>query len=179
MYLKKPLSNNRPLHRCLLMAFLLPFQMSFALPEDALKEMIILSDHAELDRKAGKVIYAGNVILTQGTLTIHASRLVITQTHNQLQKARAEGNPATYQQQIQAGQGMTNAQGNRIDYLAKQKEIQFQGNARLEQEGNIFSGDRIWFDMEQERIVASGKEAASPEATSRRIKVIIQPEQQP
>ena len=80
-----------------------------ALPQDAEQEMVIFSDTAELDRKAGIVIYKGNVVLTQGTLTINSDRLMILRNGDVLEKAVAEGKPAVFKQQLSADQGLTTA----------------------------------------------------------------------
>ncbi|UTW48619.1 lipopolysaccharide transport periplasmic protein LptA [Bacterioplanoides sp. SCSIO 12839] len=156
---------------------------SHALPEDAQQEMVILSDSAELDRKAGVVIYKGNVVLTQGTLKIESDRLMILRNGDVVEQAVAEGNPARYQQQIQAEQQLTTASGQRIDYFSTRKEVQIQGDAQLHQEGNQFSGDKITYDITNERVLASSSEpedVVDPQTGEaekpQRIKVVIQPE---
>ena len=151
-----------------------------ALPEDAQQEMTILSDSAELDRKAGIVIYKGNVVLTQGTLKIESDRLMIIRNGNVLEKAVAEGNPARYQQQINVDQGLTRAQGNRIDYFAARKEVQITGDGRMQQEGNEFSGEKITYDIANEKVLAKSTQTdvGAEAEPQQRIKVVIQPEKE-
>ena len=144
-----------------------------ALPQDAEQEMVIFSDTAELDRKAGIVIYKGNVVLTQGTLTINSDRLMILRNGDVLEKAVAEGKPAVFKQQLSADQGLTTAEGQRIDYFALRKEIHIKGQGRLLQEGNEFNGEKITYDMTRERILATSENDEG--TTSERIKVVIQP----
>ena len=171
-------------HRFLAGLFVLCSAASaYALPDDWQQEMVILSDHAELDRKAGVVIYEGNVILTQGTLRIESERLLIIRTDNTLEKAVAEGTakkPARYQQQINPGKPLTKAHGQRIDYFAQQREIKLQGNAQLQQDGNQFSGENILYDMTKETVTASGgtNTTGQPagDGEKQRIKVVIQPQ---
>ncbi len=150
-----------------------------ALPDDWQKEMTILSDSAEIDRRAGTVVYEGNVILTQGTLKIEADRLMILRNGDTLEKAVAEGDRARYQQQIEVGKPLTTALGNRIDYYTSERRIIITGDAELEQEGNIFSGERITYDMATETVRADGTTAESStdstDEDSGRIKVVIQP----
>ncbi len=150
-----------------------------ALPDDWQKEMTILSDSAEIDRRAGTVVYEGNVILTQGTLKIEADRLMILRNGDTLEKAVAEGDRARYQQQIEVGKPLTTALGNRIDYYTSERRIIITGDAELEQEGNIFSGERITYDMATETVRADGttaeSSANSTDEDSGRIKVVIQP----
>jgi lipopolysaccharide export system protein LptA len=150
-------------------------QLVLALPDDWQQEMIILSDRAEVDRKANTVIYEGNVILTQGTLRIESERLMILRSGNTLEKAIAEGHngqPARYQQQVTAGKPITRAHGDRIDYFAARRQLTLTGNSQLEQDGNVFSGEHIVYDMDKETIKADGGTSGD-----RRIKVIIQPQQ--
>lgn len=171
-------------HRVLAGLFVLCSAASaYALPDDWQQEMVILSDHAELDRKAGVVIYEGNVILTQGTLRIESERLLIIRTDSTLEKAVAEGTakkPARYQQQINPGKPLTKAHGQRIDYFARQREVNIQGNAQLQQDGNLFSGERILYDMTKETVSASGGTSTSGQTggngEKQRIKVVIQPQ---
>ncbi|MCD8523591.1 MAG: lipopolysaccharide transport periplasmic protein LptA [Saccharospirillaceae bacterium] len=166
--------------------FLCTLPDALALPDDWQQEMTILSDRAELDRKAGVVIYEGNVVLTQGTLRIESDRLLIIRSGDTLEKAIAEGHsdkPARYQQQINPGKPLTKAHGKRIDYFAQRREITLQGNAQLQQDGNQFSGERILYDMTKETVTASGSTHTSGQTNGdsekQRIKVVIQPQTSP
>ncbi|MCT7360298.1 lipopolysaccharide transport periplasmic protein LptA [Thalassolituus pacificus] len=171
-------------HRLLASLFLLcSVPVAQALPDDWQQEMTILSERAELDRKAGVVIYEGNVVLTQGTLRIESDRLLIIRTNDTLEEAVAEGstdNPARYQQQVNAGKPLTKAHGTRIHYFAQQREIKVQGNAQLQQDGNQFSGENILYDMTKETVTASGgtNTTGQPagDGEKQRIKVVIQPQ---
>lgn len=154
---------------------------ALSLPNDWQQAMTILSDTAEIDRRAGTVIYEGNVVLTQGTLKIEADRLLVLRDGDSLEKAVAEGSPAYYEQQIEVGKPVTTAHGNRIDYYTVERRITLRGDAQLQQDGNLFSGDQITYDMISETVKASGNQATSdPMGTSEttsdgRIRVVIQP----
>ncbi|GGY58064.1 lipopolysaccharide export system protein LptA [Bacterioplanes sanyensis] len=149
---------------------------SLALEQDWQQPVTILSDHAELDRKTGMVVYEGNVTLTQGSLRIEADQLLLFRDGEQLERATARGKPARYQQIISAGDALTEAHGQRIDYLAQQREVVIQGDAHLEQDGNQFSGELIRYDMLRDTISAEGGEEKPGEEGKQRIKVIIQPQ---
>ncbi|MDF1763395.1 MAG: lipopolysaccharide transport periplasmic protein LptA [Oleibacter sp.] len=156
--------------------------LSQALPQDWKKEMVILSDRADIDRRAGTVIYEGDVLLTQGTLKIQAQRLTIYRNAEGLEKVVAEGTPATYQQQIEVDKPITNAKGDRIDYFTLERRITLRGDAELEQAGNVFSGNLITYDMTDETVKAVGTNSVSDQterAPDGRIKVIIQPQSAP
>ncbi|MDK2778538.1 MAG: lipopolysaccharide transport periplasmic protein LptA [Pseudomonadota bacterium] len=150
-----------------------------ALPDDWQQEVVVLSDKAEMDRRSGIVIYNGNVILTQGSMKIEADRLTVFRAGNTLEKAIAEGQPARYQQQVTAGKPLTRAEGSRIDYLAGKREVTVTGNARLEQDGNLFSGETILYDMTRETVSARGGKPSSGEQSGsqpERIRMVIQPQ---
>jgi len=158
---------------------------ALALPEDWQQEMTIVSDRAEIDRKTGIVIYEGSVVLTQGTLKLEAERLTLIRNDDALEKAVAEGNPARYQQQMSEEKPLTTAEGSRIDYFASEREVRIKGNAKLEQEGNLFTGDLLTYDMTAETVKASGgtttetpaSDAESSDSAPGRIKMVIQPQQ--
>lgn len=150
-----------------------------ALESDAEQEITIESERAEFDRKAGTATYIGNVILLQGTLKIDAQRIVLyTNEQQKLNKAVATGSPAHFQQQMEEDKGLTTAQGNSITYITKDKTIELNKDATLEQEGNLFSGDHIVYDILSDSVSAKGgttTQAENSEETKQRVKMVIQP----
>lgn len=155
-----------------LCSLLLPLHAS-ALQEDWNQEIIILSDRAELDRKSGVVIYQGDVVLTQGTLRIESDRLVVVRNEGRMEKAIAEGGPARYQQQIKPDTATTHAEAQRIEYLAAEQTAILTGQARLRQESNEITGERIRYNMNTEVVSAGQHDGAE---TPSRIRVVIQPQ---
>ncbi len=150
-----------------------------ALPDDWQQEVVVLSDKAEMDRRSGIVIYNGHVVLTQGSMKIEADRLTVFRAGNSLEKAIAEGQPARYQQQVTAGKPLTRAEGSRIDYFAGKRKVTVTGSARLEQDGNRFSGETILYDMIKETVSARGGKPSSgeqPGSQQERIRMVIQPQ---
>ena len=121
-------------------------------------------------------MYEGNVTLTQGSLRIEAEQLLLFRNGDQLERVTARGTPARYEQIISDGDSLTRAHGERIDYMAVQREILIEGNARLEQDGNQFSGEQIRYDMLRDTISAQGGDSKPGEEGKQRIKVILQPQ---
>lgn len=154
-----------------LFAFTLFSASTQALPEDWEQEAVILANAAEFDRKNDVVIYTGDVQLTQGTLRIESDRLTVYGKNEQIEKAIAEGEPARYQQQIQAEEPLTHAEALTIEYYALEQQAVLIGQAKLRQEGNVMTGDKIHYDMVNETIKA-GQDNDQPT----RIKVIFQPQ---
>ena len=170
--------ENRQLISLLLASlFTLP---AFALESDATEEITIQSDRAELDRKAGTAIYIGDVILEQGTLKITAERITLfSDEQRKLTKAVAIGLPAHFQQQMEGEKGLTKAQGKTITYLTSNKHVTLQDEATLEQEGDLFTGETIIYNMLSESVSAKGgtQTGITPDGEEKpgRVKMIIQP----
>lgn len=151
-----------------------------SLESDANAEITIQSDRAEFDRKAGTAIYKGNVILEQGSLLINADEITLFSDEEQrLNKAVAKGQPARFQQLMEDEKGLTKAKGHSITYLTQKKHVSLLKEAELEQEGNVFSGNHIIYNMIDESVSAKGQTETQVdpkgEQSSGRIKMIIQP----
>lgn len=152
-----------------------------ALESDATKEITILSNSADFDRKSGVAHYTGDVILEQGTLKITADQITLYSNENKkLTKAVAVGKPAHFQQLMEGDKGLTKAQAQTITYLTSDKHVTLVEEAYLEQEGNVFTGESIVYDMIDESVSAKGgtQTELTPEGEKKptRIKMIIQPE---
>lgn len=157
-----------------------PFAM--ALDSDATQEITIHSDSAQFDRKTGTAIYTGKVVLEQGTLKITADQITLhSNEQKKLTQAVALGQPAHFQQQMEDNKGLTKAQGKNITYLTLDKNVTLLDNAILEQEGNVFTGETIIYNMLDETVSAKGgtQTELEPESDSEkkpsRVKMIIQP----
>jgi lipopolysaccharide export system protein LptA len=126
---------------------------AYSLESDADAEIIIQSDRAEFDRKAGTAVYKGNVIFEQGTLLINAVQITLfSDAEQRLKKAIALGEPARFQQQLEGDKGLTQGQGQRITYLTQDKKVSFLKDAVLKQKGSSFSGNLIIYDIMNENI---------------------------
>lgn len=164
----------------LLLASLFAFP-ALALESDAEKEITIQSDRAELDHKEGTATYIGDVILKQGTLKITAEKITLYRnSQKKLTKAIAIGEPAHFQQLMEDEKGLTKARGKTITYLTLDKHVTLLDDAVLEQEGNIFTGKTIIYDMLKESVSAKGgtQTEVNPdgEQPPSRVRMVIQPE---
>lgn len=153
---------------------------ALSLESDANAEITIQSDRAEFDRKTGTAVYVGNVILEQGTLLINADQITLfSDAEQRLHKALAEGKPARFQQKMDGDKGLTKAKGHTITYMTQDKTVTLLKESELEQEGSLFSGNLIIYDIVNENVKAKGqvenKTEPSEDQPSGRIKMIIQP----
>ena len=142
---------------------------SWSLPDDSEQEIHIASDTASLDKIKGEIIYAGNVKMQQGSLNIEAQKVTLIRTVDGLQKIIAKGNPARYEQMLNENEGKTIAYGETIIYNTKIDQLTLLVNAGLEKQGNVFSGEKIVYLINEQRVKA---ESTEPQE---RIRMVIQP----
>jgi len=143
--------------------------LCWSLPEDSQQEIRIASDQASLDKLKGEVIYSGNVIMQQGSLNIKADKVTLVRTAKGLEKIVAQGSPARYSQVLGKDEGKTLAYGETIIYNTQIDELTLLQNAGLEKQGNVFSGDKIVYLINEQKV-----KAESPQQDNR-IRMVIQP----
>ncbi len=154
--------------------FLLTFFFStsniFALPDDQNQPINIVSDSISFNEKSGTATYLGNVVMKQGSIQVKADKIIVFYTKQQdtFERVLAEGRPAKYQQKPAENKAMVFASAQRIEYDMKNKRINLKQNARLEQEGNTFQGEKITYDLNKKHINASSKQSG-------RVHMVIQP----
>ena len=177
-----------------------------ALPEDKNQAIEILADSAERDENLGTTIYAGNVIITQGTLIINADKVTIhsiktsssnqaisetpsttnnskenknTSTKSSIKTIIATGTPATLLQQLNPEGEMVDAKANTLHYIVNERLIHLLGAAELIQNGNFLSGEKIYYDMNAQRVQAqsnSNADSSNSDEKGGRVRVIIPPQ---
>jgi len=168
----KPL--NKPTLRLLatiLAAGLAAPVMAFDLDSD--KPITVSADSARLDDGKGIATYTGAVELIQGKTRLTAERVVLYRSADGLNRIEANGSPARYQQPVTSGEGETDAKALNITWSASDKQLTFEREAEIEQNGNVFRGDIIHYDTEQRVVTAEGsKDTGSGPG---RVEMVIQP----
>ena len=142
------------------------------------QEIRITADSAKFDQLAGTVLYQGEVELTHGDIELQADRLFIELNSNKISKAIASGQPVNFLQKT-SPQNLTNAQGQRVIYHTQDGLVVIQGDAKLQQNSNLFSGAEIRYNLNTETVEASSKRSDNnrddiPNDNPERIKMVIQ-----
>ena len=160
----------------LLMAFfcISTASISNALPDDRNQPIHITSDTAEVDDKSGLSIYRGKVKIVQGTINIIADQVTIHSDNQGIIKLVAIGSPAHFQQLPEADKTIMHAFGNTVEYFFSEERIELKKQAKLAQEKNVFTGDRIDYDIKRRVVNAYGDQQPDSSPTQR-VKLIIQP----
>jgi lipopolysaccharide export system protein LptA len=120
--------------------------------------------------------YAGNVILTQGTLVIHADKLVVREDKEGFQHSTSTGNPTTFKQKLEGKNEYMQGSAQRIEYDGRMDKVQLYTRAWVKRGEDIINGDYISYDANAEYAeVIGGAKSESGGTSSGRVKAIIQP----
>ena len=121
-------------------------------------------------------IFEGKVVLTQGTLTILADRIVVRQDPEGFQHGTAEKGPggfAYFRQKREGVDEVVQGWGDRIEYDAKGEKADMIGRARFLRGVDEVRGNTIRYDGRTEFYSVNGSAAGS--AGDGRVRATIQP----
>ncbi len=120
--------------------------------------------------------YMGAVVLTQGTLVIHADKLVVREGPNGFQSSTSTGNPTTFRQKREGKNEYMTGSGRRIEYDGRMDKVELYTKAWVKRGEDIVYGDYISYDANAEYAeVLGGDKSESEGPSSGRVKAIIQP----
>jgi lipopolysaccharide export system protein LptA len=120
--------------------------------------------------------YSGNVILTQGSLVIHAEKLVVREDEQGFQHSTSTGNPSTFKQKREGKNEYMEGSAQRIEYDGRMDKVQLYTRASVKRGEDIVRGDYISYDANAEYAeVLGGVKSESGGPSSGRVKAIIQP----
>src|SRR5687768_14805065 len=125
-------------------------------------------------------IFEGNVVVTKGTITLRADRLVVRQDAEGFQFATATGKPARFRQRQDTKPGekegiWIDGEALRIELDEKTQKIELFENARVTRGCDEVAGNYIFVDQRSDFYeVSAGKGAEKG-----RVKAVIQPKPAP
>ena len=159
----------KPLHLSLF-ALVLAAPSAWALKSDTQKPVYINSNTQQVDMKSSQVTFQGNVSLKQGSINIHADKIVVLrdQKTEAIKQIQAFGQPATFSQKMDDG-NLLNGQANELDYHMSTDELTMKGNVELVQDGNTIKGSTIRYQIGQQKLVADSSK-------KQRVTTILQPQ---
>ncbi|MCF1428438.1 MAG: lipopolysaccharide transport periplasmic protein LptA, partial [Shewanella sp.] len=142
---------------------------ALAATDDLTKEVHIQAPSQFADIKNKRVVYAGPVIVTQGSIKIQADELSASQGDGETILI-ATGKPATYTQMLDNNH-LATASANEIRYNISKRVLTLMGRAEIEQDGSKVSAPKIIYDIELQQMTAQGNQ--DPNA---RVHTVIKPE---
>lgn len=163
----------KPTNRNLWLAVLLSLAASgtaLALPGDRDQPIQIAADQASIDDISGVASYSGNVQVEQGSMKITASKVDLYRSDGDVSRILATGN-VHFQQQAASNKPVTNAYGERMDYRIDRREITITGKARVVQQKDTFTGQKIVYNLDKSLVNAFSGEGEK----GGRVQMVIQP----
>ncbi|MCL7713315.1 lipopolysaccharide transport periplasmic protein LptA [Stenotrophomonas sp. CPCC 101365] len=151
----------------LLAAALLPAP-GMARESDRNQPMNVDADHSEgnLTGGNGRYRFSGNVVITQGTLEVHADTADVFQKNGETERVVFSGKQATLKQQMDDGSWM-NARADNLDYNVNSEVIVLTGNYKVDSERGSNSGQRMVYNTRTGDLQSGGD--------GTRVRTVIQP----
>ncbi len=126
----------------------------YALKSDNQKPIQIDADHATLDQKQMTTVFVGKVVITKGSLVVHANKGTASQDVNGDRVIKLVGSPVTLQQLTDDGD-VIKGQANDFDYNTKTHLAVLKGRARVKKGNNEIIGDLLTYNTETQVYSAS------------------------
>ena len=160
--------------RILCLVFLLPILSHAISSIDESKPIQIEADHAVLDQKQMVTVFSGRVVITKGSLVVHANQGIATQDKAGDRTLLLVGSPVTFIQKAEDGD-LIEGQGNKFDYNTKTGLAVLTGRARVKKGDNLIVGDTLTYNTKTlvYSAVATPANGLQPTKTNGRITVIL------
>ena len=165
-----------PTFTCVL-AFALCGVSASASSTDSEQPIQISADAGMVNEAAGISTYSGNVAIDQGSMHILADEVEVITANNQVIQIIARSVPnstrlARYEHLQGNNDKPVSAEARMITYLVQEERLHLSGDARLQQTGDSFSGELLYYDVNRGIVdMKSGTGAGD------RIRMTISPKQ--
>ncbi len=148
---------------------------AFAEKADKLKPTQIEANRMSSDETRRMTIFEGNVLLTKGTMSVRAERIVVRQDAEGHQYATATGTPVRFRQREDPKDGKEpqwmDGEALRIEVDDRKQTIELHEKARVTRGGDEVQGNYIFVDQRSDFFqVSAGKDSPGG-----RVKATIQP----
>lgn len=144
---------------------------ALALSTDSEQPIYIDSDSQNLDMRTNTVVFTGNVYLRQGSIRLHADKVVVTRPSGKegAEIIDAYGKPATFEQTMDDGKKI-NGEAFDLRYETAKSFLTMKRNAVLTQQGgNQVEGQKITYNIDKQLLVAESD-------NSSRVTTVLQPQ---
>lgn len=166
-----------PQAAAVLALMLLPMTDAHAERADRDKPVNLEADRVTVDDAKQTATFEGNVVMTQGTLTIRGDRMVIQQDADGFKTGEAYGNLARFRQKREGFDEYIEGYAERIEYDGKAEKVQMFNRAYIKKGNDDVRGNYISYDSATEffRVLGGGERAATPANPEGRVRAVIQP----
>ena len=148
---------------------------------DREKPIHLESDRVTVDEAKQLAVFEGNVVMTQGTLTIRGDRMQVRQDDEGFRYGTTWGDLAYFRQKREGSDEYIEGFSERLEYDGKADKVQMFTNARIQRGGDEVRGDYISYNAVTEffQVIGGGKSAATGGNPQGRVRAVIQPKPKP
>ena len=142
------------------------------------KPMLLEANRVSIDDAKKIQILEGDVLITKGTMTLKADRVVIKEDQYGFQKGTAFGGKnglARFRQKRDGKEEYVEGEGERIEYNTNSEVVELFHRAWVKSGEDQVRGDYIWYDAVSEKYLVTAGETRDPKAPPGRVRVVIQP----
>ena len=140
------------------------------------KPINLEADRVTIDDAKKVSVFEGNVVLTQGTMTLRADRMTVREDAQGFQYGVAHGNLAYFRQKRDGVDEYVEGWAERIEYDGKAERIQLFNRAHMKRGNDEVRGSYISYEQPTEffRVVGAQDNTAGAH-TPGRVRAVIQP----
>lgn len=153
---------------------------------DRFKPITIQADQTgQVDLQKQLAVFSGNVVVTKGTMTIHATRIEVSKTPGGYDTAvafGAPGKPATFRQKREGADEYMDGQAERLEYDGKSDVVKFVRNAVVRRLrgatlADEINGDLVTYNNTTDLLSVSGGAAPTAANPSGRVRAVLTPKE--
>ena len=142
--------KNHKKNKLLFLIFIFMSSLGMAEKSDRDKPIEIEADTMTVDDTKSISTYTGDVILTQGTLIIHADTLIAREDKQGCTHSTSLGKPATFKQKMEGEDEYIDGEGLRIEYDGHMDKVHLYEKAYVKRGVDEVWGDYIMYDANSE-----------------------------
>jgi len=151
---------------------------------DRFKPITIQADQSgPVDLQKQMAVFSGNVVITKGTMVIHAARIEVSKTPGGYDTAvafGAAGKPATFRQKRDGVDEYMDGEADRLEYDGKTDVVKFVNNAAVRRLrgatlADEITGNLVTYDSTSDVLSVSGGAAATPANPGGRVRAVLTP----
>jgi len=147
---------------------------------DRYKPVNLVSDQVHIDDAKQVSVFEGNVMLTQGTLTIRGDKLVVLQDAQGFSHGTATGQLASFRQKREGVNEYIEGYAERIEYDVASEIVDFFVRARMIRKRDEVRGDHITYNSITETFQVQGEpKEQTGTSESGRVRVTLHPKSKP
>ena len=131
---------------------------------DREKPITFTSDDGEVNYEKRTGVLKGNVVITQGTMTIKADRINFKQNADNSLSATVFGNPLAFRQKRDGAEGYYEGWAQRAEYDGPKEQLELFDNAILKRGADEIRSNYISYNSATELFKAEGRPSSVPAA---------------